>query len=61
MLLFIVGFGVVDQHIPFCVTGELPGDVTLPPALADVIVIPFIGLVTTIGVPMDVVNEYCTP
>ena len=47
MLSTIVGFGLVDQQIPFVVTGLVPIKITLPPPLAVALVIFVIGLVIT--------------
>lgn len=47
--LAVVGFMVVDQHIPFAVTAEVPPYVTFPPELAVVVPIPEMTVVVTVG------------
>ena len=50
LLSFIVGFAIVDQHIPLIVTFAPPSEITFPPAVAVVCVIFVIGvIVVTVG------------
>jgi len=51
-----VGFEVVDQHIPFAVTGDPPSLVTFPPPVAVVEVIAVIAAVVTVASTGSVVK-----
>ena len=50
----IVGFIDVDQTTPLAVTVKPPSDVTLPPLVAVVVEIEDTGVVTTVGIDVDV-------
>ena len=58
-----VGFGVVLQQMPFAVTEALPSDVTLPPLVAEFVVMSVTSFVVTVGSPSldKVVNSFCSP
>jgi hypothetical protein len=52
LLLVVVGFWEVDQHIPLAVTAAPPSLVTFPPPDAEFWVIEEMAVVVTVGMTM---------
>lgn len=53
-----MGLGDVPQHTPLAETVEPPPSVTLPPLMADVVVIPLTDAVVTVGRSAGVVVKF---
>ena len=57
----VVGLCEVFQQIPLCVMVDPPLEIIVPPLMAELDVIPLIGLVVREGTTAEVVNESSFP